>query len=69
MKATHLKSNRVTFQPTHPNYPSNVTYDSWTTLCEHTLELAIAQIECQFPDLVDALAQEMMATAEEVPCP
>ena len=69
MQAAHLKSKRVTFKPTHPLYPSNTTYDSYKTMCEHTLDLAIAHTEKYFDERVDELAQEMMDTAEEFPCP
>ena len=69
MKVSYKKNNRVSFKPTHAIYPSNTTYDSWTTLCEHTIDLAMEYIDEHYDEVVDKLAQEMLATAEECPCP
>lgn len=54
----------------HPNYPSDAVYDSWMTLCEHTLELAEQSLRADFEKnlnrYIERLSDEMLATVEEV---
>ena len=70
MKFKHIKGRRILYKPTHPHYPSEAIYDSWMTLCEHTIELAEAHLREDFEKNlernIDRLCDEMLATAEEV---
>lgn len=63
-------SNRILFKVNHPGYGSEVIFDSWMTLCEHTMELAEDEAKRQLMDELirrtELIADEMIATAEEV---
>ncbi len=63
-------SKRVLFKVTHPLYGSEIIFDSWTTLCEHTMELAEAEAKTrlmdQLIDEVTRISDEMIDTAEEI---
>ena len=54
---------------THPLYGSDVIFDSWTTLCELTMDLAEDEAKRRLNDslceLISTIADEMIATAEE----
>jgi hypothetical protein len=55
---------------THPLYGSEVIFDSWTTLCEHTMDLAEDEAKRQLMDELIArtglIADEMVKSAEEI---
>ncbi len=63
-------SNRILFKVTHPLYGSDVIFDSWTTLCEYTMDLAEDEAKRQLVDELirrtEIIADEMMSTAAEV---
>lgn len=63
-------SKKVLFKVTHPLYGSEIIFDSWTTLCEHTMELAEVEAKSrlmnQLLDEVSRISDEMIATAEEI---
>lgn len=60
---------RILYKAIHPNYRSDNVFDSWSTLCEATLEiaqeLAREELEPQFKELAAQIADEMINTAEE----
>lgn len=70
MKFKQIRGHRILYKPTHLAYPSEAVYDSWMTLCEHTIELAEKHLRDEFEKSLDRyiekLSDEMLATAEEV---
>lgn len=53
----------------HPIYLSDVVFDSWTTLCEHSVDFAKIEAEKQMLDaflsLVEKISDEIVYSVEE----
>ena len=63
-------SKKVLYKVNHPLYGSEILFDSWTTLCDHTMELAEAEAKerlmDQLLDEISHISDEMIETAEEI---
>jgi len=59
----------VHYRTTHPLYGSENIFNSWLSLCEYTMDLAEEEAKRrlteQLVDLINVIADEMIATAEE----
>jgi hypothetical protein len=65
-----ILGKRILFKVTHPSYLSDVIFDSYTSLSEHAVDYACdkvkEQMSSEFERLVNAMADEIMNSVEEV---
>lgn len=68
-KIKEIQGKRIQYSLNHVLVTENCHFDSWTTLCEYVMDIAIEeakkQMSDQFEDLVCKLSDEIIDTAEE----
>ena len=68
-KVKAIQGKRIQYRLNHPLIGNNLHFDSWMTLCEHVVEVAEEEAQRRlndsFMNLMTAISDEIIATAEE----